>query len=88
MAFTSDRRRMSILVRDPTDNTIKLFIKGADSIIQERVTGKKLNDETDKFLKYASIQGLRTLLLAVKVVDEGTVKAFLEECDEAIQDFK
>lgn len=35
--FNSDRKRMSILVRDPNDKKIKMFIKGADSIIKDRL---------------------------------------------------
>ena len=37
MEFNSDRKRMSILVKDPKDGKIKLYIKGADSIIIERL---------------------------------------------------
>ena len=37
MEFNSDRKRMSVLLRDPTDGKIKLLIKGADSIIKERL---------------------------------------------------
>ena len=37
MEFNSDRKRMSILVKDPKDDKIKLYIKGADSIIIERL---------------------------------------------------
>ena len=37
MEFNSDRKRMSVLLKDPTDNKIKLFIKGADSIIKSRL---------------------------------------------------
>lgn len=37
MAFTSDRKRMSILVRDPKDDKLKLFIKGADSEVKKRL---------------------------------------------------
>ena len=36
--FNSDRKRMSLLVRDPEDGLIKMYIKGADSIIEERLT--------------------------------------------------
>ena len=35
--FTSDRKRMSVLVRDPADGLIKLYVKGADSIILDRL---------------------------------------------------
>lgn len=34
---------MSILVRDPTDHKIKLFIKGADSIIKSRLDMNQLS---------------------------------------------
>jgi phospholipid-translocating ATPase len=36
--FNSDRKRMSILVKDPQDGLYKLYCKGADSIIKERLS--------------------------------------------------
>ena len=37
MEFTSTRKRMSVLVRDPRDNRYKLYIKGADQEIEKRL---------------------------------------------------
>jgi magnesium-transporting ATPase (P-type) len=37
MEFNSDRKRMSVLLRDPIDGKLKLLIKGADSIIKDRL---------------------------------------------------
>jgi len=37
MFFNSDRKRMSVLLKDPKDGKIKLYIKGADSIIKDRL---------------------------------------------------
>jgi len=37
MQFNSDRKRMSILLKDPIDGKIKLLTKGADSIIKARL---------------------------------------------------
>jgi magnesium-transporting ATPase (P-type) len=37
MEFSSDRKRMSIVIKDPKDNHYKLYIKGADSIIKDRL---------------------------------------------------
>ena len=37
MEFTTDRRRMSVLVKDPRDNLLKLYVKGADDVIRERL---------------------------------------------------
>lgn len=83
--FTSDRKRMSILVRDPSDGKIKLFIKGADSTIWERLDKNQLfnediEEQTDWFLETAGRKGLRTLLVAMKVVEEKEKDAFLEQC--------
>jgi len=37
MDFDSDRKRMSVLLKDESDGKIKLLIKGADSIIKGRL---------------------------------------------------
>lgn len=79
---------MSILVQDQVDGEYKLYIKGADSIIQDRLVDKELPQETQEFLKTASTQGLRTLLLGMKVVDEDEVREFQEDCDEAARDLE
>lgn len=33
LEFNSDRKRMSVIVRDPTSGVVRLFCKGADSVI-------------------------------------------------------
>lgn len=35
--FDSNRKRMSVIIKDPEDKLIKLFIKGADNIIKARL---------------------------------------------------
>ncbi len=62
MEFNSDRKRMSIVVTDPTDGLIKVYMKGADSIIKERLTEESLNDKRmmpkiNNFLKESSTKG-------------------------------
>ena len=42
--------------------------------------------ETENFLTKASLKGLRTLLMAMKVVDESELKDFLGEIAEAEKD--
>ena len=37
MEFSSDRKRMSVLLRDPRDGCVKLYVKGADTVIEERL---------------------------------------------------
>ena len=64
---------MTVVVRTP-DNKIKVLCKGADSIIQARLSDSDNNHELDKYTQqhlenYAS-SGLRTLLLAEKEISE------------------
>ena len=37
MEFNSDRKRMSMVVLDHQDGLLKLFCKGADNVIKERL---------------------------------------------------
>lgn len=65
--FTSERKRMSVIVRHPKTGQIILFCKGADSIIIPRIT--KNTDPTElskakEHLKMFSKDGLRTLCVA------------------------
>ena len=58
MDFTSDRKRMSVLITDPNDGKIKLLVKGADSIIKSRLDKSTMTPElerrTEWFLDTAS----------------------------------
>ncbi|XP_032306243.1 probable phospholipid-transporting ATPase IA isoform X4 [Drosophila ananassae] len=66
LEFTSTRKRMSLIVRTP-DNKIKLFCKGADTVIYERLApqGQAFRDKTLRHLEEFASDGLRTLCLAV-----------------------
>lgn len=83
MDFTSERRRMSILIRDPKDQHLKLYVKGADDVIRERLDMDNQNeiilDKVEQFLSETSTKGLRTFLYAMKILDEDEVQAFHEE---------
>lgn len=72
MEFNSDRKRASILVRDPTDLKIKLYVKGADNVIDDRLARNQsalVRDHMLEFALQASRQGLRTLFFAMKVLE-------------------
>lgn len=45
MEFSSDRKRMSILFKDPDDGLIKLYTKGADCEISKRLDENQTNQE-------------------------------------------
>uniref|UniRef100_A0A2R9CH62 Phospholipid-transporting ATPase n=1 Tax=Pan paniscus TaxID=9597 RepID=A0A2R9CH62_PANPA len=68
--FNSDRKRMSIIVRTPEGN-IKLYCKGADTVIYERL--HRMNptkQETQDALDIFANETLRTLCLCYKEIEE------------------
>ncbi|XP_036199728.1 phospholipid-transporting ATPase ID isoform X2 [Myotis myotis] len=69
--FNNIRKRMSVIVRNP-EGKIRLYCKGADTILLDRLhpsTQELLNSTTDHLNEYAG-EGLRTLVLAYKDLDE------------------
>jgi len=82
--FTSERKRSSIIVKDPVGN-INLYMKGADDIIFERLnefSKVQIKNETklhlDKFAKH----GLRTLCYTVKPITTQEYRKWNEEYKE------
>jgi len=71
--FTSTRKRMSIIVRTPSGE-IKLFCKGADSVILERLGSssdqRRFFDVTVRHLEEFAREGLRTLCLATATIPQ------------------
>lgn len=69
--FNSDRKRMSVIVRE--DGILKIYCKGADAIVKKRLDRdhpQPFLEEIEKKLDDFSKRGLRTLLLAFKVITE------------------
>ncbi|KAI8375650.1 hypothetical protein EDC96DRAFT_541090 [Choanephora cucurbitarum] len=88
LEFNSDRKRMSVIIRRPEPwNDIILYCKGADSIIsglldktgQDEQTMHKTFNDVDKF----SENGLRTLLLAYRSIEEDEYQKWKVKMDEA-----
>ena len=71
--FNSDRKRASVITKDKETGVIKLLIKGADSVIMERLE-KSRNQENigviNKQLEKFSNSGLRTLCMAERILTE------------------
>jgi len=87
MDFNSDRKRMSIVVRDQEDGLVKLYCKGADNVILERLdfkqTDQHLLAQSKAFIRNASTNGLRTLAMGMRVLDDVELASFLLGCEEA-----
>ncbi|KAM3721883.1 putative phospholipid-transporting ATPase IA [Dirofilaria immitis] len=72
LEFTSNRKRMGVIVRCP-DKKLKLYIKGADDVIFPRLTpnsDKLLISRTMEHLVYFADLGLRTLCMAMCVLND------------------
>ncbi|XP_055677625.1 probable phospholipid-transporting ATPase IA [Lutzomyia longipalpis] len=71
LEFTSTRKRMSVIVRTPKGE-IKLYCKGADTVIYERLAqdDQPFREITLRHLEDFATEGLRTLCCAMATIDE------------------
>jgi phospholipid-translocating P-type ATPase (flippase) len=83
-AFNSDRKRMSILVRDVENDEYFVFCKGADNIMIPlcKMDAAKTRS-LDKSLRDLAVQGLRTLCIAEKKLDKAYVEKWLQDKKDA-----
>ncbi|KAJ3331183.1 hypothetical protein HDU76_003844 [Blyttiomyces sp. JEL0837] len=90
IAFSSERRRMSVIYRFP-DGKIVLICKGADSVILERLRdpGAMTNEECEILEKTMfhlaefAAEGLRTLLYASRALDPEEYTAWAMRYEQA-----
>ena len=77
---------MSVIVKDEKGN-IELLCKGADSIVLARLDKEKSNhvQETLDFIEDYAKEGLRTLLLAKRKLNEQEYNAWNMKFVEALQ---
>ncbi|XP_035995987.1 phospholipid-transporting ATPase ID isoform X1 [Fundulus heteroclitus] len=82
--FNNVRKRMSVIVRSP-DGKMTLYCKGADTIIYERLdrSCKNLMNVTTGHLNEYAGDGLRTLVLAYKHLDEKYMDQWTQRHHEA-----
>ncbi|DBA00958.1 TPA: hypothetical protein N0F65_006219 [Lagenidium giganteum] len=89
--FTSTRKRMSVVVRAP-DRKIYLLTKGADSVIFPRLDitrcDRNIVDVTTQHLERYATEGLRTLVIAQKVIDDETFAAWSRDYKGALSDLE
>lgn len=87
LEFNSTRKRMSAIVRMP-DGRIKLFCKGADSMIYSRLLSQQqqaLRKSTAEHLEMFAREGLRTLCVAERDITEDEYDEWSLEHDKAAQ---
>ncbi|EAX08374.1 ATPase, aminophospholipid transporter-like, Class I, type 8A, member 2, isoform CRA_c [Homo sapiens] len=83
LEFSSDRKRMSVIVRTPSGR-LRLYCKGADNVIFERLSkDSKYMEETLCHLEYFATEGLRTLCVAYADLSENEYEEWLKVYQEA-----
>ncbi|KTW27924.1 uncharacterized protein T551_02891 [Pneumocystis jirovecii RU7] len=81
--FNSSRKRMSVILLCP-DGKIRLYCKGADTVILERLSKNSLySEKTLQHLEDYAISGLRTLCLAMREISEKEYQEWSIMYDEA-----
>ncbi|XP_063997843.1 phospholipid-transporting ATPase IC [Pogoniulus pusillus] len=74
--FTSDRKRMSVILRG-ADGRIRLYCKGADTVIYERLHPRSPQREaTQEALDVFASETLRTLCLCYRDISQGEFEAW------------
>uniref|UniRef100_A0A8B9FGU3 Phospholipid-transporting ATPase n=1 Tax=Amazona collaria TaxID=241587 RepID=A0A8B9FGU3_9PSIT len=99
LGFDSVRKRMSVVVKHPLTKEIVVYTKGADSVIMDLLEDsakddvstekrmKRIKEKTQKHLDYYARDGLRTLCIAKKVLNEDDFQKwanFRREAEAAI----
>jgi len=78
--FTSESKRMGIIVRDKISNKITFYVKGADSVMQKMVQFNDwLEEETMNFAR----EGLRTLVYGKRELSEQEYNTFVMRMKQA-----
>ncbi|RZF42200.1 hypothetical protein LSTR_LSTR004349 [Laodelphax striatellus] len=84
LEFTSARKRMSVIVRMP-NGKIRLYCKGADSVIYERLSpdASQYRETTLLHLEEFAQSGLRTLCFAMADINEKDYKEWAQLYNKA-----
>uniref|UniRef100_A0A7S2QSA1 Phospholipid-transporting ATPase n=1 Tax=Norrisiella sphaerica TaxID=552664 RepID=A0A7S2QSA1_9EUKA len=92
IAFSSDRKRMSVIVRFP-DGSIRVITKGADNVIKElsnkdpAVNSKDMWQQTDGQLHHFSREGLRVMLVGQLNLSDKEYKSWSTRYQQASESF-
>jgi phospholipid-translocating ATPase len=78
--FTSETKRMGIILRDKQTNDIVFYLKGADTVMQSIV---QYNDWLNEECSNMAREGLRTLVVAKKVLTQEQYADFEQRLTKA-----
>ena len=80
MPFSSELKRMGVLLRHVPSGELLFYVKGADVVMMDRVAGADwVEEETGNLAR----EGLRTLVVACRTLTEGQYATFAAELQKA-----
>uniref|UniRef100_A0A7N8X5K4 Phospholipid-transporting ATPase n=1 Tax=Mastacembelus armatus TaxID=205130 RepID=A0A7N8X5K4_9TELE len=87
LPFDSNRKRMSVVIRHPLTGQVVVYTKGADSVIMDLIIilpasfdiYSHIREQTQKHLDSYAREGLRTLCIAKKVLEEEEYEVWLKK---------
>ena len=88
--FRSERKRSTIIVKDLKTNIIKLYIKGSDTKIFEKInkySQESILEITREHIDNFARSGLRTLCYAFKTIPENNFNSWFSRYNEVKQNF-
>ncbi|KAI8384185.1 hypothetical protein BD560DRAFT_385239 [Blakeslea trispora] len=95
LEFSSNRKRMSVIIKPHDSDRIVLLCKGADSVIYDRLctefgdqqelgrSQSRLREITSEHLEYFANEGLRTLCLAYRFISQQEYRSWNRRFQEA-----
>ncbi|CAD5208340.1 unnamed protein product [Bursaphelenchus xylophilus] len=78
--FTSETKRMGIIIKDETTDEISFIMKGADTVMSQMVM---YNDWLDEECSNMAREGLRTLVVAKKILSQEQLNEFEKQYHQA-----
>jgi len=81
--FSSDSKRMGILLRNKKFNYIVYYLKGAESVI-EKFVKEEYKNQIKEHAENLAVTGLRTLVLTQKFVSNDFYNDWIKSYNEAL----
>ncbi|ETO37054.1 hypothetical protein RFI_00007 [Reticulomyxa filosa] len=86
LEFSSARKRMSVILKDPRDGKFKLYSKGADNVIFQRLREDQKKTVWPDLLQSLAVfaaDGLRTLVCGVRILNDDEYWTWLQKLNKA-----
>ena len=81
--FSSETKRMGIVLKNKSSNELTFYVKGAENKIMKFINDKQINNIIERRCEDLSNKGLRTLVLAQKEIEEQYFNSWKKKYDNA-----